>query len=306
MKRICFLLLAFLAYTGCDKVTAPEPDEHAVPEVVIKAIVEQFTEATNLTLTTLQTDAFYAADFWVQSKHYQAIINQDGSFQALNLERPIAALPLNGLDFVTHQFQNPELQALYAQLDPNTEALQGYLVKASEAGQGYLIKLDTLGARISIMEEPISKWWRLEVSGISALPQNIQSVLLGQAGYEFQDANRFIDSNQVSSWQAAIRSTNFLTTYEFGAQGNVINSVSEDLLGLDAPNSTFLELDVTSLPTVMSDFLNARFAGWEYVRGTLILNNNDAYGFSVVIKVHQTTYYTRFDITGSFTGATRG
>jgi hypothetical protein len=56
----------------------------------------------------------------------------------------------------------------------------------------------------------------------------------------------------------------------------------------------------------MSDFLNARFAGWEYVRGILILNNNDAYGFSVIIKIHQTIYYTRFDITGSFTGATRG
>jgi hypothetical protein len=101
-------LLAFLAYTGCDKVTAPEPDEHQVPEVVIKAIVEEFLDATNLSLITVPTDAFYAADFWVQNKHYQAIINQDGSFQALNLERPIAALPLNGLDFVTQQFNRIE------------------------------------------------------------------------------------------------------------------------------------------------------------------------------------------------------
>ena len=108
MKRICFLLLAFWAYTGCDKVTAPEPDAHAVPEVVIKAIVAQYSEATNLSLVTLQTDEFYAADFWVQSKHYQAIMNQDGSFQALNLEYPIATLPLNGLDFVTHQFNRIE------------------------------------------------------------------------------------------------------------------------------------------------------------------------------------------------------
>ena len=306
MKRAYFLLLAFGALAGCDKVIEPVPDEHPVPETVIKAVVEQFAEATNLTLTTIQTDAFYAADFWVQTQHYQAIINPDGSFQALNLELPIAELSPNGFDFITHQFQNPELNFLYTQLEPNTKARLGYLVKATDAGKAYLIKLDTLGARISIMEEPTWPWWRVELAGFSDLPQNIQTVLQGQVGYEFQDANRFIDSNQVSTWQAAIRNSNLLTTYQFGAQGNVISSVSEDLLGLGTPNSTFLELDATSIPTVMSDFLNARFTGWEFVRAILILNNNSAYGFSVVIRVNQVIYYTRYDISGQFIGATRG
>jgi hypothetical protein len=306
MKKIYFLLLGFWVFYGCDKVIEPAPDEHPVPETVIKAVVQQFSEATNLTLVTIQTDAFYAADFWVQTKHYQAIIKPDGSFQALNLELPIAELSPNGLDFITHQFQNPELNTLYAQLEPNTQARLGYLAKATEAGKAYLIKLDTLGARISIMEEPPSPWWRLGLAGFSDLPQNIQTVLLGQSGYEFQDANRFVDSSQVSTWQAAIRNDNFLTTYQFGAQGNVISSVSEDLLGLGTPNSTFLELDVTSIPTVISNFLNDRFVGWEFVRGILILNNNSAYGFSVLIRANQVIYYTRYDISGQFIGATRG
>ncbi|HLP95176.1 MAG TPA: hypothetical protein VK168_14130 [Saprospiraceae bacterium] len=306
MKRIFVLLLALLAVAGCDKVLEPEPDEHPVPETVIEAVVEQFPGATNLTLQTLQADAFYAAEFWVQAQHYQAIISQDGSFQELNLELPVNDLTPNGLDFITHQFQTPAIQSLYAQLDPGTQTRKGYLVKTIGAGKEYLLKLDTLGARISMMEVPVSPWWRREVANIGALPQNIQTVLLSQIGYLLHDANWFVDSNRVSTWQAAIRNSNFLTTYRFDASGNVVSSVSEDLLALDAPNTTFLELDVTSLPTVMSNFLHARFAGWTYHRGILILQNNSPNGFSVMIRVNQALYYTRFDISGNFIGATRG
>ncbi|HAD11487.1 MAG TPA: hypothetical protein DCF33_03515 [Saprospirales bacterium] len=191
-------------------------------------------------------------------------------------------------------------------MDPGTHTPKGFLVKTIEAGKGYLIKFDTLGARISVMEEPPGPWWRRDVANIDALPQNIQTQLLSQLGYVLQDANWFVDSNLVATWQASIRNSSFLTTYQFDASGNVVSSVSEDLLALDAPNTTFLELDVTSLPTIMSNFLHARFAGWTYQRGILILQNNSPNGFSVTIRVNQALYYTRFDISGNFIGATRG
>ncbi|MEI6411110.1 MAG: hypothetical protein WCR52_17110 [Bacteroidota bacterium] len=308
MKRISILFLCSLVvWASCDKATESIPESQQPPKAVIETIADKFSGVTGLEITTLQDSTLYAADFYAQTKHYQAIIAQDGTMRMLEEERDTADLPRNGRSYVENQFINATDVSVYAQINPDNRALRGYSANFTAGGKHYLLTFDTIGARISTMEVPVAPWWRYEVQAYSEIPQNIRTRLeADHPQLELQAANMLVDVNQMVRWLVAVRKDNFLFNYQFDANGQILSSHSEDLLALDGPNMTFLELDVSSLPTIISDFLNARFTGWNYERGILLLQSNSPVGFTVKILLNQTVYYARFNLTGNFIGATKG
>ncbi len=307
MKKTGLLLLFAWICAGCDK-AIEVPNEQQPPVAVVESIAARFAGVTDFTLTTLRTGELYAADFSSQMKHYQAIIAEDGTIRSLDLERPSTDLPETGRQYIDSQFVDPSTDYVYRRLHPLTEDLQGYLVKTTAAGQAYLLTFDPLGARISTMEAPPGAWWRSAVPNINEVPAAIRALLDAEHPmWELQDAAMFLDDNQKTTWQVAIRHSDFLFAYQFDAAANVLKTSTEDLLATDGPGTTYLDLnDVAAVPTVISDFLQVRFAGWQYQRGLLFLHDNSPAGFSVIIKVNTTIYYTRFDISGNFIGATKG
>jgi len=302
-----FFLCSLVILASCDKATESIPESQQPPKAVIETIADKFSGVTGLEITTLRDSTLYAADFYAQTKHYQAVITQDGTMRMLEEERDTAGLPMNGRSYVENQFSNATGAIVYAQINPVNSAVRGYSVKFTVGSKNYLLTFDTIGARISTMEVPTTAWWRYEVQTYAEIPQNIRTVLDTEHPMsELQAANMLVDVNQTVRWLVAVRNDSFLFNYQFDANGQILSSHSEDLLALDGPNMTFLELDVSSLPTIISDFLNARFTGWNYERGILLLQSNSPVGFTVKILLNQTVYYARFNLTGNFIGATKG
>jgi hypothetical protein len=305
IQRIILLLWSGLLCWGCDKVIETDASGQ-VPDAVVQAVAERFSGVSSLSISTLQAGAFYVADFYAQTRHYLAVVAQDGSIRSLEAEQSVDQVSANALDYVANQLPTSVIERVYEQSDPANGALLGYCLHVRDSGQTYLLTFDALGARVSTMPVPASGWLRYRVGGMSDVPLNIRSVIeAAHTPVYFQDACMFVDTNRNTSWQVAVRNSNFLYHYRLDTLANILDYKSEDLLALSGTGMTFLDIDAASMPTVMSDFLDARFTGWEFQRCIFLLNNNAPAGFTVIIQLNQVVYYTRFGISGNFIGATK-
>lgn len=309
MKPIYLFLFAALIWSSCDK-TSETPALPTIPDAVVQSISGKFNQPTDFTITNLQTEGLYAADFQAQNNHYQAIISENGTLLSLEKELPLAAMPVNGVHFITHQYPNSSMVFLYADLDPVSNAPLGYFTKITRAGKGYLLSLDTLGGRISVEEEPDTVWWRYPVRNVDYLQQNIRTEInAAQPLAQFHAASKTISANGQTRWNVSVLKDENLYTFLFDASGNRINpDKQENLLGLDVPGiAVVLEKPLSELPTVCTDYLNSNFNGWQFQRAIFVVNILTMESkYSMIITVNQTVYYIRFGQPGNFTGATRG
>ncbi len=311
MKPYHLLLFVALLGWGCDK-TSETPALPAIPDTVVQSIAGKFNQPTDFTITNLQTEGLYAADFQAQNNHYQAIISENGTLLSLEKELPLAAMPINGVHFITHQYPNSNMVFLYADLDPVSNAPLGYFTKITRAGKGYLLSLDTLGGRISVEEEPDTVWWRYPVRNVDYLQQNIRTEInAAQPLGTFLAASLLVDAREHVRWTVYTAHDSFLTRFEFDGNGALAQSKLEDLFGLDVPGVFFEDLLIQqAVPEECRDFLDVHFQDWEFqraiVRYETVNGNNVAIEIVVKIKVGQAIYFTHFDPSTNFTGATRG
>ena len=311
MKPLYLLFIAAIVWTSCDK-SIEGPVTPAIPDAVVQAISGKFPQLAVFAITNLQTDGLYAADFHEQNNHYKAIISKNGSLLSLEKEIPQATLPMNGQQYVVHQYPNSSMAYLFAQLDPSNKATFGYFTKIVGSGKNYLISFDTLGARISVEEESDTVWWRYPVHRLEDIPQGIRTAInAAQPLSQFQAASRTVYANGQIHWNVSTHNNENLYSFLFDASGNRINpDKHEDLLGLDIPNIIALQLDEATMnmnfPNSIN-YLNEHFPGWKFQDALLLYNSPSSdVGFSMTISMQQTIYYIRFDRYGNFTGATRG
>jgi|GEM_PF-4458118 len=311
MKPYHLLLFVALLGWGCDK-TSETPALPAIPDTVVQSIAGKFNQLTDFTVTNLQTEGLYAADFQAQNSHYRSIISENGTLLTLEQQIPVAAMPQNSERLLEHQFPNSTIAYLYAQLDPTSNATIGYFTKTIYAGKGYLLSFDTLGARIGVEEEPDTVWWRYPVRNVDYLQQNIRTEInAAQPLGTFLSAALLVDANQQVRWRVTTVHDSFLSHFEFDAASNLVQNKLEDLFGLDVPGVTAADLLLqNALPIECQNYLDVYFQGWEFQRGIIryetINGVSNALGFVVKINVGQVVYYTHFDTDGIFTGATRG
>lgn len=311
MKPYSLLLFIALLGWGCDK-TIETPVTPAIPDTVVQSIAGKFNQPTDFTITNLQTEGLFAADFQAQNNHYQAIISENGTLLTLEQQISVAAMPQNSQRLLEHQYPNSTIAYLYAQLDPTSNATIGYFTKTIYAGKEYLLSFDTLGGRISVEEEPDTVWWRYPVRNVDYLQQNIRTAInAAQPLAQFQSAALLVDARQQQRWRVTTVHDSFLNHFEFDGNGVMVNNKLEDLFGLDVPDVSFEELPIqNALNMDCQNYLAAHFQGWEFqrciVRYETIGGNNIPLNIVVKINVGQAIYYTYFDTGFNFTGATRG
>lgn len=311
MKPLYLLFFAAIAWVGCDK-SIEGPVTPAIPDAVVQAISGKFPQLAEFAVTNLQTDGLYAADFHEQNNHYKAIISENGTLLSLEKELPQAAIPMNGQQYVTHQYPNSSMAYLFAQLDPSSNAVIGYFTKMIGSGKNYLITLDTLGARISVEEESDTVGWRYPVHRLEDIPQGIRTAInAAQPLSQFLAATQWIDVSQQVRWKVTVVHDSILLHLEFDVTGMLVQNKLEDLLGLDVPGVNFNDLYVKdAVPEECRNYLDAHFQGWEFQRGILryetVNGNNLPIDFVIKINLGPLVFYTHFDINGNFTGATRG
>lgn len=311
MKPYHLLLFVALLGWGCDK-TSETPALPAIPDTVVQSIAGKFNQPTDFTVTNLQTEGLYAADFQAQNSHYRSIISENGTLLALEKELPLTAMPINGTNFISNQYSNSNIDFLFAELDPVSNALLGYFTKITQAGKGYLLSLDTLGARIGVEEEPDTVWWRYPVRNVDYLQQNIRTEInAAQPLGQFQSAALLVDARQQQRWRVTTVNDFFLSHFEFDGNANFVEKRLEDLFGLDVPGVNFEELPIKeALPEECKNYLTLYFQGWGFQRGIVryetIGGNNIPLNIVVKINVGQVIYYTYFDTSYNFIGATRG
>ena len=311
MKPHYLFLFAALIWSSCDK-TSETPIVPSIPDTVVQTIAGKFNQPTDFTITNLQINGLFAADFQAQNNHYQAIISENGTLLALEKELPLAAMPIIGAYFISNQYPNSNIDFLFAELDPVSNALLGYFTKITRAGKGYLLSLDTLGGRISVEEEPDTVWWRYPVRNVDYLQQNMRTEINAtQPLGTFLAASLLVDAKDRARWTVCMVYDSFLTRFEFDGNGTLEQRKLEDLFGLDVPGVSLQDLFIQqAVPVECTNFLDEHFQGWEFqraiVRYETINGNNVAIEIMVKIKLGQAIYFTHFDPSTNFTGAIRG
>jgi len=311
MKPHYLFLFAALIWSSCDK-TSETPIVPSIPDAVVQSIAGKFNQPTDFTITNLQINGLFAADFQAQNNHYQAIISENGTLLALEKELPLTAMPIIGAYFISNKYPNSNIDFLFAELDPVSNATIGYFTKITRAGKGYLLSLDTLGGRISVEEEPDTVWWRYPVRNVDYLQQNMRTEINAtQPLGTFLAASLLVDAKDRSRWTVCTVYDSFLTRFEFDGNGTLAQRKLEDLFGLDVPGVFFQDLFIQqAVPVECTNFLDVHFQGWEFQRAIIryetINGNNVAIEIMVKIKLGQAIYFTHFDPSTNFTGAIRG
>jgi hypothetical protein len=139
MRKTGLFLLLFGIWSGCDKVAEPPLTEQDAPEAVVQAIAGRFDGVSDLTLTTLQSNRWYAADFKSQMVHYKAVLQPEGTFKNLDTEIPVASLPGTAKVYVDNYFPVNSIGFLYQNTDPATAQDIGYFTQITDSTGRYLL-----------------------------------------------------------------------------------------------------------------------------------------------------------------------
>jgi hypothetical protein len=305
-KFILTLVLLVGTITGCDKVIEEDTTKNPpVPAAVVSSLNTQFSGLSNLVVADLKTDSLYSADFWANNRQYKTIVHSSGTVKNVGRDNDGATLPVN----VTRYVEPAVVEGALEQLTPLSLAQNGHLVQALTDTGRYLLAFDHLGGHISAEPVPASgKWWRYQVAEPGDLPTPVANAVFSQfPNHTFHHATLMVDDNQNARWYVGLINTSLLVCFELDGTGTTLAAIqTKDLLRANESGVTLLDIDVTQLPTVVKNHLDTHFTGWGFARGLMRLKNGSLNGFTIVITVNQTTYFTNFNELGQFKSANKG
>ena len=309
MKKFIPFLLVISLFVACDKASEVTVDTQNVPESVVKAISNNFTNVTNLTFTTLKTNELYGADFKSNQIQNNAVIGGDGMIKELNIQSINLVLPSAITAYINANYAGSKIIKSYEKRNPQNKALEGYSVQiATTNSKNYELTFDLAGTLISSFELPpapvISKY---VIAQFTDLLTNIQAYLNSRhAGLVFYSGTGVVIDN-VTTYYVSVKVGDVLHNYSFSANADVLSYKTNSLITNNSSTTTSTSItDVSTLPSVITSYLTTNFAGWQFLKGLKMYDNNIFTGFLIVIKVGTDIYYISFDNNSIFTGAKKG
>ncbi len=312
MKNLILFLTSLYFLSACSKATetpAPTVDNATVvPDKVVKAITNNFADASSLAFTTLKINDLYSADFKSNQRQHTAVVSSDGTIKELTIQATTLVLPASVTAYITANYPNATIVASFETYTPQTKILNGYIVHiTTTASKKLALTFNLAGVWLSTIELPpapvISKY---VINTFAELPQNIQNLLTTRhTGLVFYSGTGVVIDN-VTTYYVSVKVGDMLHNYTLNSNADIVSYSSSSLT---VANGTTTQKSLTSasdVPPVIATYLTANFVGWQFLKGIIFYDNTVIASYLIVCQVGTDLYYISFNATGGFTGAKKG
>lgn len=312
MKKLLFSLFVCLTFAACDRVDTlkPDPNEN-VPDAVVNAIKSDFKEASDLSVIILKKNELYEVNFISEKNNYEAIVSEKGNVKELRIQAKTFDILPNIQSYLDTHFPDATINQIDEDLDPiDKTTLIGYWVYITTTdGKMFQLYFDVLGAFVSQVEIANTNDMSKYVITANDLPAAIATYLdNNHSGYTFSDGVAIVIDN-ITTYMISINYNGLVYYYEFNADATIIWSSSFDPnsgTNSGGGNTTFDNyIDVSQVPTTISNYLDQNFVGWQFQKGFAESDNGTPIRYVVVTLIGNSTYYIEFDGAMQFVGATQ-
>lgn len=309
MKNLMLCLSVIGFFMACQKGQEAKIDTQVVPDIVMKAITSNFTDATNISFTTLKKNELFGADFKSSQKQYTAVVGANGNIKEYSIQATSVNLPTTITTSINATYPNATINSSYSKYN-NLKVQDGYFVQITTATSKRLeLSFDLIGALISTIEmSAASVMSKYAINKFEDLPENIRNYLTNRhTGLVFSYGAGVVVDN-VTTFYVMVKLGDVLHNYSFNSNAVVLTYSTSSLVnsGGTSTSSQKSLTSATEVPPVIATYLNAHFVGWKFLKGLAMYENNALASYIIVVQVNADIYYIYFDAAGGFTGAKKG
>jgi hypothetical protein len=311
MKNFILFLAAISLFTACNKVVTEQPiDSQIVPENVVQAIKTNFTDASDLVYTTLKINDLYGADFQSNQKQHTAVISVDGTIKELTVEATTVVLPASIMVYINANYPNAIIIKSYEKFTPVTKIVEGYGVQlTTAAGKRLELSFNLLGVWLSTIELPATPIAsKYAIKTFAELPANIQTFLNSRhTGFTFYSGTGVV-SNNTSTYYVSLKIVDTLHNYSLSSNAAILSYSTSGYVNKGTTTTTTQSsiANAAAIPPVITTYLNTKYAGWQFLKGLIMYDNNIITSYLITAQVGTDLYYISFNATGGFIGAKKG
>lgn len=274
------------------QITTPSSDATAKVSAIIQT---QFPLATNLKVSTLDSNKVYGCEFSDKGEDHETAVSKEGKILS-DYKTSKDVVLLDAIKaYLEATYKGYKLQKASQGTDVNGKV--SYKVQIEYKDQRITLIFDATGAVVGTFAEPKNVGGKCMVfqAKVMDLPANIQSQL---TGYEFVGACIKINSDGTKTYFVLAKKNGIFYELTFDNAGKLIKTEIEGPKKIEDKS-----LKETDLPQVIKDYLKVNYADWRYEKGVVFTQSGVIDSYSIVIIKEKKITLLTFDKDGKFVKA---
>ena len=303
MKKLLFTLsIASMALlNACNEkiepaLNSPTATPSADVAAKVSAIINsQFPAASNLKVSTLDSNKVYGCEFSHKGEDHETVVSKDGKILSdYKTSKDVVLLDAMKA-YLDATYKGYKLQKASQGTDANGKV--SYKVQIEYNDQRITLIFDATGAVVGTFTEPKSVGGKCMVfqAKLTDLPANIQSQL---TGYEFIGACVKTNSDGTKTYFILAKKDGIFYELTFDNAGKLIKTEVEGPKKMEDKS-----LKENDLPQAIKDYLKANYTDWRYEKGVVFTSNGVIDSYSIVIIKDKKITLLTFDKDGKFVKA---
>ena len=303
MKKLLFILsIASMALlNACNEKIEPVTNQTVTPALDVTAKVSaiinaQFPDATNLKVSTLESDKVYGCEFSYKGEDHETVVSKDGKILSDYKTSKDAVLPDAIKAYLEATYKGYKLQKASQGTDANGKV--SYKVQIEHNDQRITIVFDDKNIAVGTFVEPKNNVGgdknKVFVTKLLDLPANIQSQL---TGYEFIGAVVKVNSdNSKKTYFVTAKKDGIIYEFTYDNDGKLVKTDSLD------PNKKpeNKELKESDLPQVIKDYIKINYKDWKFEKAAALYKNGSVDSYAIIMLKDKKLTLLTFDRDGKF------
>lgn len=303
MKKLFFSLsIASMALlNACNEKIEPTLNSQAITPSAdatarVSAIINsQFPTASNLKVSTLDSNKVYGCEFSHKGENHETVVSKEGKILS-DYKTSKDVVLLDAIKaYLETTYKGYKLQNASQGTDANGKV--SYKVQIEFNDQRITLVFDATGAVVATFTEPKNNSGKCMVfqAKLTDLPANIQSQLIG---YEFVEACVKTNADGIKTYSVLAKKDGIFYELTFDNAGKLIKTETEGPKKIEDKS-----LKDSELPQAIKDYLKANYADWRYEKGAAFIQNGVIDSYSIVIIKEKKIILLTFDKDGKFVKA---
>ncbi len=302
MKKLLFIfsIASMALLNACNEKIEPATTQTVIPtsdaNAKVAAIIQtQFPSATNLKVSTLDSNKVYGCEFSHNGEDHETAVSASGKILS-DYKTSKDVVLLDAIKaYLDATYKGYKLQKASQGTDANGKV--SYKVQIEYNDQRITMIFDATGAVVGTFTEPKNNNGKCMVFQVKLtdLPANIQTQL---TGYEFVGACVKTNSDGIKTYFVLAKKDGIFYELTFDNSGKLIKTETEGPKKIEDKS-----LKENDLPQTIKDYLKANYADWRYEKGIVFMLNGVIDSYSIVIIKDKKITLLTFDKDGKFVKA---
>ena len=299
MKKLLFIfsIASMGLLNGCNEKIEPANNQLVTPASDVTAKVSavintQFSGATNLKVSTLDSDKVYGCEFSYKGEDHETVVSKEGKILSDYKTSKEATLPDATKTYLDATYKGYKLLKSSQGTDANGKV--SYKVVIEYNDQRITMIFDATGAVVGTFTEPKNSGGKCMVFQVKLtdLPTIIQTQL---TGYDFLGACVKTNSDGIKTYFVLAKKDGIFYELTFDNAGKLIKTEMEGKNKIEDKS-----LKESDLPQVIKDYLKANYANWKFEKGATFFKSGVLDSYAIVVSKDKKLTLLTFDKDGKF------